>query len=98
MGAKQSPRERSKAKAQGEDADFLIEEFDMQAGDAAGLVAGDGADADKVAAQARSREKGKDPLRGKPAAEEPATERVADTDEQALKPVLHKENRRSGAG
>jgi hypothetical protein len=98
MPNKQTVRDRSKVKPQGEDAAFLVEEFDVTAREAAELVARDDEDADKVKDATYDALKGRDPLRNKPTPEAPASDLTADTDEVRLKPVVHKPNMRTSGG
>ncbi len=98
MATAKSPRNRSKVGPQGEDADFLVEEFDMPARDAADLVSRDSDDTDRIAAKAAARQRKRDALKDVPSAESPQDDLVADTDEEALKPVVRRPNRRIGAG
>lgn len=98
MTTRKSPRDRSKVAPQGEDADFLVEEFAVPASDAAALVTSDGGDADAVGAKVSERQRKRDALKDVPSAEAPRDDIVPDSDEQALKPVLRRPNRRIGAG
>jgi hypothetical protein len=83
------------------DATFLADRFGIPPDKSAELVAARGSSVrpDDLAATARRRvARARDPLKGVPAANEPAHEFTADADEHRLKPVLHGPNRRTGAG
>ena len=97
MPDKQTPRDRSTVKPQGEDADFLIEEFDVSDTDAGKLVARDGVSPDEVTAAARKERADRDDLQGVPTPE-PGPDHVADSDEVARKPVVRSRNARTGGG
>ena len=97
MPKKETVRDRSKVKPQGEDAAFLVEEFDMQPREAAELVAPEGADPDEVVQAARRSVKKHDAMKGKPTPEA-AKVITSDADEELLKPVIREENRRTSGG
>jgi hypothetical protein len=82
-------------KQQVDDAVFLKERFGIAPRKAGDLVARDGADPDEIRA-ASEQQGAQDPLGDAPQPAEPASEHTADTDEQRLKPVLHKRNDRVG--
>jgi hypothetical protein len=94
---KDNLRERSKVKPQGEDAAFLVEEFEVPPHEAADLVTREGGDADKVEDKAREAMKKRDPLKDAPTPQ-PAGDFTPDADEERLKPVVHEENRRTSGG
>jgi len=63
---------------------------------AAKLVAGNDADTDEVAADLMRDQREADALKGKPVPKDSATDLTTDSDEEALKPVVHTSNNRSG--
>jgi len=81
-----------------EDATFLHDEFDIEENIAVELVSDSPVEADRIAEGVRSHDRRKDALAGVPTPREPAADRVADTDEERLKPVLHNVNDRVGGG
>ena len=80
------------------DAAFLAQEFDMPATDAAALVSGKPRDDDQTQALADTVREARDPLEGTPTPEPSPEQFIADSDEDALKPVLSRRNDRLGAG
>jgi len=76
-----------------ENVDFLVDRFGIASPQAADLVTDDESEADALSSQKNAREHGTDDLADKPVPETPRTDHVADTDEEALKPVLR--NRKS---
>jgi hypothetical protein len=95
---KDNLRDRSKVKPQGEDAAFLVEEFEVPPHEAADLITPEGEDASKVEDEARAAIKNRDPLKQTPTPKPPASDFTADADEERLKPVVHQENRRTSGG
>jgi hypothetical protein len=84
--------------AQRRDTAFLADSFDMTAAEAAALVADRPLDDETTTDLARTVREADDPLADVPTPKEPARDFVADSDEHALKPVLHRANQRQGAG
>jgi len=78
---------------QRENVDFLVDRFGIASPKAADLVTDDEREADALSSQKNAREHGKDDLAGTPVPEAPSEDHVADSDEEALKPVLR--NRKS---
>lgn len=78
------------------DAAFLEEEFGIVPREAAELVARDQVDPEMLRQRLDAHRH--DALEGAPAAQEPRRDFVEDSDETALKPVLHGRNHRTGAG
>ena len=72
----------------GADAAFLIKGFGIPPHRAARLL--DSSDAAATEAEARRLLAADDPLAGVPTPSEPASDRTADSDEERLKPVLHR--------
>lgn len=97
MADRHTVRDRSTVKPQGEDADFLIEEFGVSENEAGELVARDGITPEEVTAAGRKERAGRDRLEGVPTPE-PGPDYVADSDEVARKPVVNRTNERSGGG
>jgi hypothetical protein len=95
---KDNLRDRSKVKPQGEDAAFLVEEFEVPPHEAADLVTREGGDAGKVEDETREAIKKRDPLKEKPTPKPPASDFTADADEERLKPVVREDNRRTSGG
>lgn len=97
MTEKVNPRDRSRTAPQGDDAAFLVDEFDMGEEEAAEAVKRDGVTADEVKDAARRSRQENKPLDDLPT---PASgpDHVADSDEVRLKPVLNTANERSGGG
>jgi hypothetical protein len=91
-------RDRSKVKPQGEDAAFLVEEFEMPPREAAELVKREGEDAGEVEDATHQELKKRDPLKNDPTPQAPASDFTEDSDEERLKPVVHKQNLRSSGG
>jgi hypothetical protein len=96
------PRGRAHEQAPGstkaEDAEFLVENFDIPIPTAADLVAGPEIDVIDVELATRKLEASHDPLKGVPVPKEPTSDLVSDNDEVRLKPVIRKKNKRRGAG
>lgn len=82
--------------SQTQDAQFLADAFGIVPRRAAELVARK--DVDPETLRQRLEAEKTDALAGAPAAQEPRRDFVEDTDETALKPVLHGRNNRTGAG
>lgn len=82
--------------SQTQDAEFLADEFGIVPRRAAELVARE--DVDPETLRQRLEAEKPDALAGDPAAREPRRDFVEDSDETALKPVLHGRNNRTGAG
>jgi hypothetical protein len=85
-----------------ENTKFLTDEFGIPERKAAEAVMGDGAATEgevaSLAAEVYKERAKDDPLAGVPTPKEPASHFSPDVDETALKPVLHRPNRRTGAG
>lgn len=97
MTAKENLRNRSTVKPQGDDAAFLVEEFDVGEQDAAKLVQRDGATTADIEREARKKQQQHDPLDGVPVPEG-GPEHIPDSDEVQKKPVLHSRHDRTGGG
>ena len=95
---KENVRDRSKVKPQGEDAAYLVDEFDMTPREAAELVKRDGEDAGRVEDAAQDALKKRDPLKGQPTPKAPASDFTTDADEERLKPVVRERNMRTSGG
>ncbi len=84
-----------------EDAKFIADEFDIPERRAARAVAGDAAsdeDVSEMTANVHRARTDRDALADVPTPESDPDEQTADSDETALKPVLHRNNQRLGAG
>jgi hypothetical protein len=79
------------------DANFLVDQFDMDESEAAGIVTDSPAERDRVTDAARKHSHDKDPLAGAPTPEEPERDIVEDNDEVRLKPIVSN-NKRTGGG
>jgi hypothetical protein len=85
---RQQPASAQQASQGGVDAAFLVKGFHIPPGKAASLVAG--TDAAATEGEARRLLSEDDPLETVPTPHEPANDLAADTDEERLKPVLHR--------
>lgn len=72
----------------GEDADFLVEEFDLPVHSASELVAGETADADEVQEAAWDKRKDHDPLEGVPVPKSPKQAFPSRSDDMMQKNVV----------
>jgi hypothetical protein len=95
---KENVRDRSKVKPQGEDAAYLVDQFDMAPREAAELVKREGEDAGKVEQAAQDALKKRDPLKGQPTPKASRSEYTSDADEERLKPVVREKNMRTSGG
>ena len=95
--ASETVRDRSKSRPSGDDADFLVEEFDVPPHEAADLVSDDAREADAVedSVRRRNRDATGD---GLPLPSGDDDDIVPDNDEVRDKPVVQGPNRRTGAG
>lgn len=75
-----------------DDAKFLVDEFEIKVSDAAELVSDEPATADDIEQGLRQAIEKDDPLEGVPIPKSDPHEFRADSDETALKPVLHRNN------
>lgn len=92
----QPAQDPNSVSSQMRDAQLLEDEFGIVPRRAAELVARGGVEAEALRQRLEARES--DALAGKPIPQEPRREHVDDSDEVALKPVLHETNNRHGAG
>ncbi len=95
---KENVRDRSKVKPQGEDAAYLVDQFDMAPREAAELVKRKGEDADKVEQAAQDALKKRDPLKNQPTPKASPSDYTSDADEEVLKPVVRERNMRTSGG
>lgn len=71
-----------------ENVNFLVDRFGIATPKAADLIADDEKESESLSSNANARQHRKDELGDVPAPEAPATDCVADSDEEQLKPVL----------
>jgi hypothetical protein len=81
-----------------DDAVFLHDEFGIDETVAADLITEEPIGGEAVVDALGRRERAKDPLSDIPTPAEPPSDRIADNDEERLKPVLHQRNDRVGGG
>jgi hypothetical protein len=89
---------KPKVEQKADDAEFLVEHFDIPIPTAAELVAGQEVDVIAVELAARKLDSSRDPLEGVPVPKEPTSDLTGDNDEVRLKPVIRRRNKRRGAG
>ncbi|KKB12715.1 hypothetical protein VE25_05625 [Devosia geojensis] len=84
-----SQKKPTGGRAKSENVDFLVDRFGIASPKAAGLVADDESEADTLSSEKNAREHRVDDLADAPVPEEARSDHIADSDEDALKPVLH---------
>jgi hypothetical protein len=93
--------EKLSAKQQVEDAEFLTREFGMNTRQASDLVAREGVPAEELKEEISAGDGTPilpDPVENVPTPSAPNNDLVKDTDEQARKPVIHRQPNPRGAG
>jgi len=80
------------------DGEFLVEGFGIPPLEAARLVAREGADPKKLTRELSKHDHEVDALGSVPTPQPDEKDLVPDSDERALKPVLRRRNKRTGAG
>lgn len=81
-----------------DEAEFLVEEFEVTEREASELVTGSEGDAADTQAAVLKKRGRPSSLADTPVPEEPASDLAADNDEERLKPVVRARNERTGAG
>ncbi|HEV7274920.1 MAG TPA: hypothetical protein VGN80_01400 [Devosiaceae bacterium] len=97
MQAKPKPDAESAGKP-AEEAEFLVEEFDLTEREASELVTEGDSAATEAQAAVQKKRKQRAPLGNAPVPEAPDSDFTADSDEDRLKPVVRTRNDRTGAG
>lgn len=81
-----------------DEAEFLVEEFDLTEREASELVTEEDAAAARTRAAVQRKRSQRAPLADAPLPEVPDSDFTPDSDEERLKPVVRKRNDRSGGG
>jgi hypothetical protein len=80
------------------EAEFLVEEFELTEREASELVTGDDRTADETTSGVQKKRAAREPLEDAPTPEAPESDLTPDSDEVRLKPVVRRANDRTGAG
>jgi hypothetical protein len=80
-----------------EEAEFLVEEFELTEREASELVSDGDGEAGETRAAVQKKRADHKPLQDAPVPEAPETDLTADSDEERLKPVVRRRNDRTGA-